>query len=85
MIYLDSAAIVKLIHREPESDALDLWLAERLGQPRVTSARAEAEVARAILRMAPACPPLARRHSPGRRPGTSRRAWRVSQHVRDLR
>jgi uncharacterized protein len=57
VIYLDSAAIVKLIHREPESDALDLWLAERLGQPRVTSALAEVEVARAILRMAPASQP----------------------------
>jgi hypothetical protein len=41
VIYLDSAAIVKLVHRESESDALDMWLAERLGEPRVTSALAE--------------------------------------------
>jgi uncharacterized protein len=54
VIYLDSAAIVKLVHREPESDALDLWLAERLSQPRVTSALAEVEVPRAVLRIAPA-------------------------------
>lgn len=57
MIYLDSAAIVKLVHREAESDALDLWLAERLGQPRVTSVLAEVEVSRAILRIAPASQP----------------------------
>jgi hypothetical protein len=53
VIYLDSAAIVKLVHREAESDALDLWLAERLGQSRVTSALAEVAVPRAILRHAP--------------------------------
>lgn len=57
MIYLDSAAIVKIVHREAESDALDSWLAERLGQPRVTSALAEVEVPRAILRAAPASQP----------------------------
>jgi uncharacterized protein len=57
VIYLDSAAIVKLVHRESESDALDLWLAEHLGQPRVTSALAEVEVPRAILRIAPASQP----------------------------
>ena len=57
MIYLDSAAIVKLVHREAESDALDRWLAERLGQTRVTSALAEVEVPRAILRNAPSSQP----------------------------
>ena len=57
MIYLDSAAIVKLVHRESESDVLDLWLAERIGEPRVTSALAEVEVPRAILRIAPASQP----------------------------
>lgn len=54
MIYLDSAAIVKLVHREPASDVLDMWLAERLGLPRVTSSIAEVEVPRAIKRIAPA-------------------------------
>ena len=57
MIYLDSAAIVKLVHREPASDLLNLWLAERLGEPRVTSVLAEVEVSRAILRTAPASQP----------------------------
>ena len=57
MIYLDSAAIVKLVHREAESDALDRWLAERPGQTRVTSALAEVEVPRAILRYAPSSQP----------------------------
>jgi len=57
VIYLDSAAIVKLVHRESESDELDLWLAEHLGEPRVTSALAVVEVPRAILRIAPASQP----------------------------
>ncbi|MBO0803493.1 MAG: type II toxin-antitoxin system VapC family toxin [Nocardiopsaceae bacterium] len=53
MIYLDSAAIVKLIHSEPESGDLDAWLTEHIGMPRLTSALAEVEVPRAILRCAP--------------------------------
>lgn len=53
MIYLDSAAIVKLVHREPESGELNAWLTERIGMPRLTSALAEVEVPRAILRCAP--------------------------------
>ena len=56
MIYLDSAAIVKLVHTEPESAALDLRLAEHIGMPRVSSAIAEVEVPRAILRCAPGQP-----------------------------
>jgi predicted nucleic acid-binding protein len=54
VIYLDSVAIVKLVHREEESDALGLWLAGRLGEARVTSALAEVEVPRAVRRHAPA-------------------------------
>lgn len=57
MIYLDSAAIVKLIRAEPESDELGIWLAERIQAPRVSSALCEVEVARAIAR-----------HSPGSHP-----------------
>jgi hypothetical protein len=53
MIYLDSAAIVKLIHPEPESGELDAWLTEYIGVPRLTSALAEVEVPRAVLRCAP--------------------------------
>jgi hypothetical protein len=57
MIYLDSAAIVKLIREEPESKALGVWLAERIQTPRVSSVLCEVEVTRAIAR-----------HSPGSHP-----------------
>lgn len=57
MIYLDSAAIVKLAHPEAESADLRSWLAERAGVPRVTSALAEVEVPRAIHRHASASLP----------------------------
>jgi predicted nucleic acid-binding protein len=53
VIYLDSAAVVKLVHPESESAALDSWLAERPEAPRVVSVLAEVEVARAIRRWAP--------------------------------
>lgn len=54
MIYLDSAAIVKLIRQEPESESLGAWLAERLQMSRVSSVLAEVEVERAIARHSPA-------------------------------
>jgi len=38
MIYLDSSALVKLALTEPESAALARWMAERSGQPLVSSA-----------------------------------------------
>jgi predicted nucleic acid-binding protein len=53
VIYLDAAALVKLVHPEAETPALELWLAERVGAPRVSSALAEVEVPRAIRRSAP--------------------------------
>ena len=53
MIYLDSAAIVKLVREEPESEALGVWLAERIKTPRVSSVLADVEVSRAIARHAP--------------------------------
>ena len=43
MIYLDSSALVKLALTEPESAALAGWLAERSGQPLVSSALHRAE------------------------------------------
>jgi predicted nucleic acid-binding protein len=46
-IYLDSSAIVKLVVREPESDALRRYLRRR--RPRVSSALARTEVIRALL------------------------------------
>ena len=48
MIYLDSAALVKLALTEPESAALADWLAERADQPLVSSALHRAEVPRAV-------------------------------------
>jgi predicted nucleic acid-binding protein len=47
-VYLDSSAIVKLVVREPETDALLAFLEAR--QIRVTSALARVEVVRAVRR-----------------------------------
>lgn len=54
MIYLDTAALIKLIRREVESDALADWLAERADVPLVSSALSEVEVPRALRRSEPA-------------------------------
>jgi predicted nucleic acid-binding protein len=53
MIYLDSAAIVKLVHAESESQALRDWLAERSDTGWVSSVLAEVESFRAMARHAP--------------------------------
>jgi len=53
MIYLDTAALVKLVRREPESDALADWLDARASTTLVTSAIAEVEFARALRRTEP--------------------------------
>lgn len=53
MIYLDTAALVKLIRREPESDALADWLDADTTATLVTSALAEVELPRAIRRTEP--------------------------------
>ena len=53
MIYLDTSALVKLIRREDESDALGDWLDERIHLPWITSALAEVELSRAIRAAAP--------------------------------
>lgn len=50
MIYLDSSALVKLIHPEPHSDALVAWLAARAGRLTVSSALARTEAIRALRR-----------------------------------
>ena len=57
MIYLDSSALVKLAVTEPESAALAAWLAERAGQPLVSSVLHRAEVPRAIWRAEPGALP----------------------------
>ncbi|WP_371616569.1 type II toxin-antitoxin system VapC family toxin [Streptomyces sp. NBC_00454] len=53
MIYLDSAAIVKLIHAESETQALRDWLDERAETGWISSALAEVESFRALARHAP--------------------------------
>ncbi len=56
MIYLDSSALVKLIHPELETRALRSWLAARPGVS-VSSALAALEVTRALRRSDPAALP----------------------------
>ncbi|MHB8290741.1 MAG: type II toxin-antitoxin system VapC family toxin [Acidimicrobiales bacterium] len=47
-LYLDSSALVKLVKREAESDALRRYLRKRGTDNRVTSALARVEVVRAV-------------------------------------
>lgn len=53
MIYLDSAAVVKLVHAEPESPALRAWLDERADTGWTSSVLVEVESFRALARYAP--------------------------------
>jgi uncharacterized protein len=53
MIYLDSAAVVKLVHAEQESGALRGWLDERAETPWISSVLTEIESFRALARYAP--------------------------------
>ena len=53
MIYLDSAAVVKLVHAEAESQALRDWLDERAETGWISSALVEIESFRALARHAP--------------------------------
>lgn len=53
-IYLDSAAVVKLVHAENETDALRDWLDERIDSSWTSSALLEVEAFRALVRNAPA-------------------------------
>ena len=57
MIYLDSSAVVKLVHEEPESGALESWLSQD-DRPLVTSVLTEIEVKRALRRSDPDALPL---------------------------
>jgi len=52
-IYLDSAAVVKLAHAEPESAALRGWLDERAETGWISSVLTEVESFRALARYAP--------------------------------
>ncbi len=53
MIYLDSAAVVKLVRTEPETPALVAWLNARGSVPLLSSALVDVEVPRALRRSAP--------------------------------
>ncbi len=53
MIYLDSAALVKLVREEEETGALVDWLNERPAQRLVASVLVEIEVPRALRRSQP--------------------------------
>ncbi|HYX61113.1 MAG TPA: type II toxin-antitoxin system VapC family toxin [Streptosporangiaceae bacterium] len=53
MIYLDSAAVVKLVHTEPESAALRGWLDKRAEAQWINSVLTEIESFRALARYAP--------------------------------
>jgi hypothetical protein len=53
VIYLDTAAIVKLIRIEHESDALVTWLNQQAAQPLVASALVEIELPHALRRSQP--------------------------------
>ncbi|MFC0007852.1 type II toxin-antitoxin system VapC family toxin [Micromonospora siamensis] len=53
MIYLDSAAVIKMLRREEETPDLVDWLNARAGTALVSSALVEVEVPRALRRAAP--------------------------------
>jgi uncharacterized protein len=53
MIYLDPAAVVKLVHAEAESAALRDWLDERAETGWISSVLTEIESFRALARYAP--------------------------------
>jgi uncharacterized protein len=54
MIYLDTCAIVKLVHVEPQTAALRAWMTARGSTPLVSSLLARVETARALRRTDPA-------------------------------
>ncbi|WP_324651638.1 type II toxin-antitoxin system VapC family toxin [Georgenia sp. H159] len=59
MIYLDSSALLKLVHIEQETLALRAWLDARPGAPLVSSELARVEVIRATRRINEAALPTA--------------------------
>jgi uncharacterized protein len=60
-LYLDSSALVKLVQREAESDALRRFLRRRRADQLVTSTLARVEVVRAVLAGGPLAVAQARR------------------------
>jgi predicted nucleic acid-binding protein len=57
VLYLDTSALVKLVITEPESAALERWLADRPNLVRVSSVMIRVEVPRAAWRADPAALP----------------------------
>ncbi len=53
MLYLDTSVLLKLIRREPESDALADWLDAQTAAAWVSSALIEVELPRALRRIDP--------------------------------
>lgn len=53
MIYLDTSAALKLVLPEAETAALELWIAQRAGMPRISSRLLRIEMLRAVSRAAP--------------------------------
>jgi uncharacterized protein len=53
MLYLDTSALMKLMRREPESDALADWLDAQATAPWVSSTLIEVELPRALRRVEP--------------------------------
>ena len=53
MLYLDTSALMKLIRREPESDALADWLDAQTPAPWVSSTLIEIELPRALRLIEP--------------------------------
>ena len=53
MLYLETSALMKLIRREPESDALADWLDSQAPAPWVSSMLIEVELPRALRRVEP--------------------------------
>ncbi|UGT90704.1 PIN domain-containing protein [Mycobacterium ostraviense] len=53
MLYLDTSALIKLIRREPESDALAEWLDTQVPAAWVSSTLTEVELPRALRRVEP--------------------------------
>ena len=53
MIYLDTSAIVKLVHVEPQSTALRAFIDERRGEPLLSSLITRIETERALRRTDP--------------------------------
>lgn len=60
MIYLDSSALLKLLHEEPESAGLEEWISDRAQLPMISSELAQVEVLRACRRIDPDALPAAR-------------------------